>query len=74
MVLLRNVNMVIVDSFIKSQHSRSEMIINYQVIVERYPLPNGVVGGSIPTVTSTPPPQRTWDNYSTTRAHLPKEA
>ena len=28
------------------------MTLNYQVIVERYPFPNGVVGGSIPAVKS----------------------
>ena len=26
------------------------MVLNYRVIVERYPIPNGVVGGSIPIV------------------------
>ena len=29
----------------------SEMILNYRVIVERYPFSNGVVGGLIPVVT-----------------------
>ena len=29
----------------------SEMILNYRVIVERYPFSNGVVGGLIPAVT-----------------------
>ena len=28
----------------------SEMILNYRVIVERYPFSNGVVGGLIPVV------------------------
>ena len=32
---------------------RSEMTLNYQVIGERYPFPNGVVGGLIPAVTSS---------------------
>ena len=32
---------------------RSEMILNYHVIVERYPFPNAVVGGSKPTVRSS---------------------
>ena len=32
---------------------RSEMTLNYQVIVERYPFPNGVVGGSILVVKSS---------------------
>jgi hypothetical protein len=32
---------------------RSEMTLNYRVIVERYPFPNGVVGGSIPVVKSS---------------------
>jgi hypothetical protein len=27
-----------------------EMTLNYWVIVERYPVPNGMVGGLIPTV------------------------
>ena len=27
-----------------------EMTLNYRVIVERYPVPNVVVGGSIPVV------------------------
>jgi hypothetical protein len=31
---------------------KSEMILNYQVIVERYPFMNGVVGGSIPFMKS----------------------
>ena len=30
-----------------------QMILNYQVEVERYPFPNGVVGGSIPAVKSS---------------------
>ena len=29
---------------------KSEISLNYQVIVKRYPFFNGVVGGSIPTV------------------------
>ena len=29
------------------------MILNYWVIVERYPFPNGVVGGSIPALKSS---------------------
>jgi hypothetical protein len=29
------------------------MTLNYQVIVERYPFPNGVVGGLIPAVKSS---------------------
>jgi hypothetical protein len=29
------------------------MALNYQVIVERYPFPNAVVGGSIPVVKSS---------------------
>ena len=29
---------------------RSELILNYWVIVKRYPFPTGVVGGSIPAV------------------------
>ena len=29
------------------------MSLNYQVIVERYLFPNGVVGGSIPVILST---------------------
>ena len=29
------------------------MALNYQVIVERYPFPNGMVGGSILTVKSS---------------------
>ena len=30
-----------------------EMLLNYWVIVERYPFPNGVVGSSIPIVKSS---------------------
>ena len=30
------------------------MTLNYQVIVKRYPIMNGVVGGSIPVVKSSP--------------------
>jgi hypothetical protein len=30
-----------------------EMILNYPVIVTRYPFPNDVVGGSIPTTKSS---------------------
>ena len=33
--------------------STLEMIINYRVIVERYPFSNGVVGGSNPVVKSS---------------------
>jgi hypothetical protein len=29
------------------------MTLNYQVIVERYPFLNGVVGGSLPTMKSS---------------------
>ena len=29
------------------------MTLNYWVLVERYPFPNGVVGGSIPIVESS---------------------
>jgi hypothetical protein len=32
---------------------QSEMTLNYRVIVEKYPFPNGVVGGSIPAVNSS---------------------
>jgi len=31
----------------------SEMTLDYWVIVERYPFPNGVVGGLIPTLKSS---------------------
>jgi hypothetical protein len=33
---------------------RSEMTLNYWVIVERYPFPNGVVGNLIPAANSSP--------------------
>ena len=33
--------------------SRSEMTLNYQVILKRYPFPNAVVNGSIPTMKSS---------------------
>ena len=32
---------------------RSKMTLNYRIIMERYPFPNGVVGGSIPIVKSS---------------------
>jgi hypothetical protein len=32
---------------------RFEMTLNYQVMVQKYPFPNEVVGGSIPTVKSS---------------------
>ena len=31
----------------------SDLTLNYRVIVEKYPFPNGVVGGSIPVVKSS---------------------
>ena len=34
-------------------HERSEMTLNYQVVVKRYPFSNGVVGGSISAVKSS---------------------
>ena len=32
---------------------RSEMTLNYRVLVEKYPFPNRVAGGSIPDVKSS---------------------
>jgi hypothetical protein len=39
--------------YLLSNLMRSEMTLNYQVLVERYPFPNGVVSGSIPVVKSS---------------------
>ena len=41
------------DQVVLLVHESSKMTLNYWVIMERYPFPNGVVGGSIRAVKSS---------------------
>ena len=43
----------IVCQFLYIENIGSDTTLNYRVVVERYPFPNGVVGGSIPVERSS---------------------
>jgi hypothetical protein len=65
-------------AILECKHKWSEMTLNYQVIVEKYPFSNRVPGGSISTIISSlylmmeKKPKKPSEVGRKPRAHLPQ--